>query len=358
MTNKNFYKELEIIANERGLDITDVLQVVETALIKACGSMGYTGEIQVEFQPEATKIRIFEYKTVVEAIDPEGPEGQILLEDAKQIKAKVKVGSVIKTEIHFGDISRKGAARFKNIFNQGIKELCNKRAYEFFKEKEGEMVSGRILSVANGYATIDIGKNVHVSLAVNEAIPSEKLDIGQTLKVYITEVEETGRGPKIHVSRAHRNIIKRLFESIVPEVSDGTIEIMQVAREPGSRTKVAVLSNNPAVDAKGTCIGVNGARIKQINQALNGERIDIFNWSDEPIKLIAEALTPSKVISVLPDVETKKSVVIVPDEQFSLAIGKGGQNVRLACIATGWKIDIKDETTAYREEIKFRPNVR
>ena len=220
------------------------------------------------------------------------------------------------------------------------------------------MVTGRIINVSNGYALLDIGKNVHVSLSVNEALPSEKLEPGHPLKVYITQVEETTRGPKIHVSRAHKNIIKRLFENCVPEVSDGTIEIINVARDPGNRTKVGIISNNPAVDAKGTCIGPNGSRIKQINEALNGEKIDIFTWHDEPIMLIAEALTPAKVISVLPDPETKKSVVIVPDEQFTLAIGKGGQNVRLACMVTGWKIDIKDETTAYREEIKFRPNVR
>lgn len=358
MTSKSFYNELEIIAHERSLEIEDVLSVVETALIKACGSMGYTGDIKVEFVPEQFKLRIFEFKYVVAEIDPEGPQGQILLEEALTIKAKVKVGSTIKQEIHFNEISRKGAARFKNIFNQGLKEIGNKRAFEFFKDKEGEMVTGRILHVSNGYATLDIGKGVRVSLSVNEALPSERLDVGTPLKVYITQVEETTRGPKIHVSRAHKNIIKRLFEQVIPEVSDGTIEVMFVARDPGNRTKVAIYSNNPNVDAKGTCIGPNGNRIKQINDALNGEKIDIFTWSEDPIKLIAEALTPAKVISVLADPETKKSTVIVPDEQFTLAIGKGGQNVRLACMATGWKIDIKDETTAYREEIKFRPNVR
>lgn len=358
MTSKSFYNELEVIANERCLDIQDVLNAVETALIKACGSMGYTGDIKVEFNPEAFKLRIFEFKYVVEEIDPEGPDGQILLEEAKTIKPKIKVGGTIKTEIHFNEISRKGAARFKNIFNQGLKEIGNKRAYEFFKEKVGEMVTGRILSVANGYAVLDIGKNTRVSLSVSEALPSERLEPGHPLKVYITEVEETGRGPKIFVSRAHKNIIKRLFETYIPEVSDGTIEVMTVARDPGSRTKVGIVSNNPAVDAKGTCIGPNGSRIKQINEALSGEKIDIFVYSEDPIKLIAEALTPAKVISVLADPETKKSIVIVPDEQFTLAIGRGGQNVRLACVATGWKIDIKDETSAYREEIKFRPNVR
>lgn len=358
MTNKNFYKEIDIIADERGLEPEDVLECVRVALDKACGSIGYTGQIVVEFQRETAKIKIVEIKTVVDEIEPEGPVGQILLEEAQTIKPKIKVGGQIKTEIHFAEITRKGAARFKNVFNQSLKELGNKRAYEFFKGKEGEMVTGRIVNVANGFAILNIGKGVRVSLPINEALPSEKLGEGQEMKVYITEVEESGKGPIIKVSRAHRNIIKRLFEQIVPEVSDGTIEVMNVARDPGSRTKVGVMSNDPTVDPKGTCIGIKGARIKEIMAALNGEKIDIFNWSDDPIKLIAESLTPSKVIAVLPDPETKKSIAIVPDEQFSLAIGKGGQNVRLACIASGWKIDIKDETTAYREGIRFRPNVR
>lgn len=358
MTNKNFYKEIDIIAEEHGLDPDDVLDCVRVALDKACGSIGYTGQIVVEFQKETYKIKINEIKIVVEEIDPEGPVGQILLEEAQAIKPKIKVGGQIKNEIHFAEITRKGAARFKNVFNQGLKELGNKRAYEFFKNKEGEMVTGRVITVSNGFAYLNIGKGVRVSLPVNEALPSEKLAEGQEMKVYITEVEESGKGPVIKVSRAHRNIIKRLFEQIIPEVSDGTIEIMNVARDPGSRTKVGVLSNDETVDAKGTCIGIKGARIKEIMAALNGEKIDIFNWSDDPVKLIAEALSPSKVISVIIDPDSKKSIAIVPDEQFSLAIGKGGQNVRLACVASGWKIDIKDETTAYREAIKFRPNVR
>jgi N utilization substance protein A len=177
------------------------------------------------------------------------------------------------------------------------------------------------------------------------------------MKVCITKVEETGKGPKVFVSRSNRDLIKRLFEMYIPEVASGVIEVMAIAREPGSRTKIAVKSNNPNVDAKGSCVGLQGSRVKQINEALSGERIDIFNWSDNPIILIAEALTPAKVISVLTDETTRKSTVIVPDEQFSLAIGKGGQNVRLASLTTGWKIDIKDETTAYRDGISFTPNV-
>ena len=212
MISKGFYEYLEIIADERRLDKEDVFKAVEIALIKAAQAEGHTGILEVEFNDEQKKVRITETFNVVEEIDPEGPDGQILLEEAREIKPKIKVGGQIKTEIHFNEISRKGAARFKNIFNQGLKEIGNKRAYEFFKEKVGEMVTGRILSVANGYAVLDIGKNTRVSLSISEALPSERLEPGHPLKVYITEVEETGRGPKIFVSRAHKNIIKRFID--------------------------------------------------------------------------------------------------------------------------------------------------
>ena len=194
-------------------------------------------------------------------------------------------------------------------------------------------------------------------MPLSESLPGEVLQKGSSIKVYITKVEETGKDPKVYVSRVHRDIVKRLFETLIPEVASGVIEVMAVARDAGYRSKVGVISNNPDVDPKGSCVGPQGMRVKQINQALNGERIDIFVWSDDPIRLIAEALTPATVLSVLPDPEEKKATVIVPDSQFSLAIGKGGQNARLASQATGWKIDIKDESTAYQEGIKFKINV-
>lgn len=357
MISKGFYEQLETIASERHIEIEDVLTAVRTALIKACQLEGCKGAIEVEFNEEQKNVRIFENFIVVEEVDPEGPEGQITLDEAKELRARVRVGSEFRYEVKFSQIGRKGATRFKQIFIQGLKELGGKRAYEYFKEKEGEVVNATVIKKTDSVVGLSLGMDVVTFMPLEEILPGEKCEPGMQMKVCITKVEETGKGPKVFVSRSNRDLIKRLFELYIPEVATGVIEVMAIAREPGSRTKVAVKSNNPNVDAKGSCVGLQGSRVKQINEALAGERIDIFNWSDNPIILIAEALTPAKVISVLINEETKKSTVIVPDDQFSLAIGKGGQNVRLASQTTGWRIDIKDETAAYREGISFKPNV-
>ena len=380
MISKNFYESLELIAQERNLEIVDIADKVAIAMKKACQLEGIKGDIEVDFNYEKKEIRVYSILTVVAEIDPEGPEGQILLPEAKLIKERVRVGSTIRRKVDFEkEVGRKGAAQFKQLFTQGLKELGRKRAYEFFKDigiprgwtsptTISASLIGSIIDKALKLATtinkvldeaviLGIGMDYDAYMPKTEALPTDTLIVGRQLKVYITKVEETGKGPKVFVSRTHRDIIKRLFEMYIPEVASGVIEIVALAREPGSRTKIAIKSNNINVDAKGACVGLNGARIKQINNALNGERIDIFEWKENPIQLISEALTPAKVISVLVNEEEKRSIVIVPDQQFSLAIGKGGQNARLASQTSGWKIDIKDETTAYREEIKFKPNV-
>lgn len=358
MISKGFYEYLEVVAENRDLEKADVLKAVETALIKAVQLEGHNGIIEVEFNDEQKKVRIFETFNVVEEIDPESDlEGQITLEQAKDLKARVRVGSVFKKEIPMSDITRKGASRFKQIFIQGLKELGAKRAYEYFKEHEGEVITAYVEKVTDKVVILNLGMDTQSYMPVEEGLAGETYTPGKQVKVSITKVEETGKGPKVFVSRSNKDIIKRLFELYIPEVAQGVVEVMAISREPGSRTKVGIKSTNPHVDAKGACVGMGGSRIKQINTALNGERIDIFEWNDNPVILIAESLTPAKVISVLADEETHKSIAIVPDDQFSLAIGKGGQNVRLASQAIGWKIDIKDETTAYREEIRFKPNV-
>ena len=359
MISKGFYETLEIIAGERNLAIQDVLDKVAVALKKACATEGYTGEIQVEFNEERKKIRVFEYKRVVAELDPEGVPGEITLEEGKALKENAKIGTTFKKEINVEkNIGRKGASQFKQIFMQGLKELGRVRAYEFFKERENEMVTATVIRIMEDGVTLNMGMDCSAFMPSKEVLPGEVLNSGDTIKVYITKVEETTKGPKVFVSRVHKDIVKRLFETNIPEVASGVIEIVAIARDPGSRTKIAVRSNNEMVDAKGACVGLQGARIKRINDALNGERVDIFIWQDDPINLIAEALTPAKVISVLVDEKEHKSLVIVPDDQFSLAIGKGGQNARLASQASGWKIDIKNETTAYQEGLKFKPNVR
>lgn len=357
MISKNFYEELEGIALEKQLNIDDVKQAVVTGLIKGCQFEGHKGLITVEFLEDQKKIRIFETFTIVEEVDPEGIEGQITLEEAKDLRSRVKIGQEIRKEINFSSIGRKGATRFKSIFIQGLKELGNKRAFEFFKEKEGEMINATVVKANSNLVLINLGLNVNTVLPSEEAIPGEVYVPGNSLRVCITKVEETGKGPKVYVTRNNKDLIKRLFEMYIPEVASGVVEVMAISREPGSRTKIGVMSTNPSVDAKGACVGLKGARITSINKALNGEKVDIFLWSEDPVQLIAEALTPAKIIAVLPDEETRKSIVIVPDNEFSLAIGRGGQNARLASQAIGWKIDIKDETQAYRDNIRFKPNV-
>lgn len=357
MISKGFFESLEKLANEKNLEIEDVKKIVCTALTKACQVEGYIGDISIEFNDEQKKIRIFETLTVVDTIEEEGPVGQVTLDTAKEIKERVKVGSVIKREVPFSAIDRKGASRFKQILIQGLKELGGAKATLYFQGITGEIISAQVIGVADNFLILDLGMNVQTRMPIQESLPGEVYHEGDILKVCITKVEETGRGPKVYVSRSNKDIIKRFFELYIPEVSDGTVEIIALAREAGSRTKVGIRSNDPNVDGKGACVGMGGKRIKKINDALNGEHIDIFSWSDDPVVLIAEAMTPARVISVLTDDLNKKSTVIVPDDQYSLAIGRGGQNARLASLATGWKIDIKDETTAYRDGIQFTPNV-
>ena len=358
MTSKSFYESLEIIASERNLDINDVLEKVAVAMKKACQLEGIEGDIQVEFNPELKKIRVFSVRTVVDEIDPEGPEGQILLDAAKELKSRVRVGSVIKREVNFEkEVGRKGASQFKQIFTQGLKELGRKRAFEFFQEHENEMITATVNKIFPDAYVLGIGMDYDAYMPKTEALPTEELKVGDKTKVYITKVEETPRGPKVYVSRTTKDIVKRLFEMAVPEIANGTIEIMNISRGPGYRSKVGVKSNNPLNEPKGACVGFNGLRIKQINEALNDEKIDIFQWQDDPIQLIASALMPAKAISILPDEANHQCIAIVPDKQFTLAIGIGGQNVRLASQVTGWKIDIKSEDTAYKEGIRFKPNV-
>ena len=358
MISKGFFEQLDTVAQERHLEREDVLQAVETAMIKACQLEGHTGIIDVEFNMESYKIRVHETFNVVEEIDPESEvEGQITLEQAKELRSRVRIGSVIRKEIPLSSIGRKGATRFKQIFIQGLKELGAKRAFEYFSERVGEMINATVERTTDKFVVLNLGLNTLSFMPKEEGLMGEEYVPGKPIKVSITKVEETGKGPKVYVSRNQKEIIKKLFELYIPEVASGVIDVINIAREPGSRTKIGIKSNNINVEAKGACVGVGGSRIKQINAALNGERIDIFNWSDNPVILIAEALTPARVISVLTDEETHRCIVIVPDDQFSLAIGKGGQNVRLASQVTGWRIDIKDETSAYRDEIQFTPNV-
>jgi len=357
MISKNFYESIEELSKERGLAIEDVLKKVETAIAVASKNSGYTGDIKVEWDFDKKKIRVFEYKYVVSEIDPNGPKGQILLKDALELKPKIKVGQEIKNEINLATFTRKAASIFKQSLLGGLKELEREEQYKFFIDKVGEVITAKVIDYSNGFVTFNIGKNVIATMPDKEGLPGEEFKVGDEKKVYITKVEKTTKGPKVYITRTSREFVKRLFELHIPEVADGSIEIMGISRDPGDRTKVGVLALKENLDPKGACVGPSGARIKKINDILNGEKIDIFTWKDDPVELIAEALLPAKTLSVIANVKTKQATVIVPDDQYSLAIGKKGQNARLAAYAIGWKIDIKNLSTAIEEGIKFEYNV-
>ena len=360
MISKVFFDMIDTVCNEYHLEKDDVADAIKTALVKAIQADDHKGIVEVVLDYDTNKIRIFETFNVVDKSveDYEYKRGDVSLEEALVLKTRVKVGSEIRNEIPFSTIGRKVVMRFKQIWIQELKSLRTRSAYQFFKENEGEVINAIIEKVTSNAIILNIGHNTFSYMPVEEGLGGEEYIVGNQLKVCISKVEETTKGPKVYVSRSQKEIIKRLFEANIPEITQGVLEIMGISREPGNRTKIGIKSNNPNVDAKGSCVGIGGARIKQINNALNGERIDIFEWKDDPVELIAESLSPATCISVLADVELRKCLVIVPDDQFSLAIGKGGQNVRLASQVTGWKIDIKDETTAYRDGISFVPNVK
>lgn len=359
MISKSFYESLESIANERGISIEKILEKVEIAMQIACknSDVPYKGDIKMEYDIEKKEIKFVDIHYVVSEIDPDGPRGQILLEDAKQLKSRVKVGQEIKEKVSLATFKRKAASMFKqNLLNE-LKSLEREEAFEFFQDKVGEILTARVVSANENYAVLNLKRGVDVSISYKDAIPGETFNVGEEKKVYVAAVEKTNKGPKIFISRNSKDMVRKLFELNIPEIANGNVEIMGIARDPGNRTKVGVMSMSSDIDAKGSCVGPQGMRIKEINQILNGEKIDIFVWKSNPVDLIAEALTPARVLSVMPDEKEKKALVICSEDQFSLAIGKSGQNVKLAAFATGWKIDIKKLADAYEEGIKIDYNV-
>ena len=359
MISKGFYEALEAISEERALDIEKILEKVEIALQVACknSDVPYKGTIKVEADVERKEIKFYNYYYVVEEVDPEGPRGQLTLEEARLIKPKAKVGQEIKEKGSFAIFKRKAASMFRqNLLNE-LKGLEREEAFDFFNDKVGEIVSAKVVNVNDKFITFHLGKSIDATMSYRDALPNEEFVIGEEKKVYISKVEKTTKGPRVYISRSNKEIVKKLFEMYIPEISSGLIEIMGISREPGSRTKIGVLSVNGDIDPKGACVGNGGSRIKAINEILSGEKIDIFVWKSNPIDLIAEALTPARVVSVMTDEKEKRALVIANDDQFSLAIGRNGQNAKLAAFATGWKIDIKKLSEAYTEGIDFRYNV-
>lgn len=335
-------KALEDIEREKGIKKDILLDTIEAALISAYRRNFKTAQnVRVQVDRETGLIRVFSRKTVVESV--EDPRAEILLEEAKSIDPNYEIGDTIENEITPKTFGRIAAQTAKQVVVQRIREAERDIVYEEFVGREGDIVTGVVQRFDRKNVIIDLGR-VEAILMPSEQIPREIYKQGSRLKLYILEVKKTTKGPQILLSRSHPGLLKRLFELEVPEIHDGIVEVKAVSREPGSRAKVAVLSRDENVDAVGACIGPKGVRVQAIVSELHGEKLDIIRWDKDPDQFISNALSPARVLKVDCDGETKMAKVTVPDYQLSLAIGKEGQNARLAAKLTGWKIDIRSES--------------
>ncbi|MFY9177740.1 MAG: transcription termination factor NusA [Caldicoprobacterales bacterium] len=337
--NGEFLGALEQIASEKGIDKEILVNAIEAALLSAYKkNFGTSQNVKVNIDRGTGTVKVFALKTIVEEVKDETQE--ILLEDARRIDLKYQLGDVVEIEVTPRNFGRIAAQNAKQVVVQRIREAERVITYEKFIEKENEIMPCMVQRVErkNVYVDLDQAEGL---MPPNEQIQSEEYKVNDRLIVYIAEVKMTNKGPQILVSRTHPNLVKRLFEREVPEIVRGEVIIKNIAREAGSRTKIAVHANHPSIDPVGACVGQHGIRVQHIVNELNGEKIDVIKWSDDPREFIGSALSPAKIVNVMVNEDEKSARVIVPDNQLSLAIGKEGQNARLAAKLTGWKIDIK-----------------
>ena len=342
--NNELLEALNILEQEKNISKETLLEAIENSLITACKNhFGKSENVKVNIDPETCEYHVFQEKKVVEKV--EDPVEEISLVNAKMIDSKYELDDIVNVEVKSKEFGRIATQNAKNVILQKIREEERKVLFDEYYSKEKDIVTGIVQRYVGKNVSINLGK-VDAILTENEQVKGEVFQPTERIKVYILEVKSTSKGPRVLVSRTHPELVKRLFESEVAEVKDGTVEIKAIAREAGSRTKIAVWSNDPDVDPVGACVGMNGARVNAIVNELRGEKIDIITWNENPAMLIENALSPAKVISVIADAEEKAAKVVVPDYQLSLASGKEGQNARLAARLTGFKIDIKSETQA------------
>ena len=351
---QEFLNTLRELSKERGIDEEVLFEAIEAALISAYKrNFSSAQNVRVSLSRDNGEYKVYAIKTVVE--DAEDEITEISLAQARTIKPDYEVGDVIEIEVTPANFGRIAAQTAKQVVVQRIREAERGIIYEEFQSREDDIITGLVQRVENRNVYIDLGKTEAV-LTPAEQIPTESYEHGDRIKAYIVEVKKTSKGPQIVVSRTHPGLLKRLFELEVPEIQEGVVEIKSVAREPGNRSKIAVWSKDEAVDPVGACVGHRGLRVQAIVDELGSEKIDIVKWSEDPAKFIANALSPAKVVSVAVNEAEKVSRVVVPDYQLSLAIGKEGQNARLAAKLTSWKIDIKSETQAASEQLDENMN--
>lgn len=346
--NKEFFEAVELMEKEKGIQAEYLYEKISNAIVVAVRK-DYNGKdvVVCNIDPEKKEMRVFLRKNIVEEIEDEDTD--ILVDDAKGYREDAKAGEILEIDLDTMKFGRIAAQTAKHVIRQGIKEAERGQVIREFQSKSKDLVTAKVSRIdpINGNVTLEIGKGTAV-LPKSEQVPDETFTEGELTKVYVVEVKDTEKGPRVMISRTHSGLVKRLFEQEVPEIYDGVVTIHSVSREAGARTKMAVSSKDENVDPIGACIGQRGARVNKIVEILGGEKIDIVKYSEDPVEFIGAALAPADVLKVeITDEEKKTCQVTVPDHQLSLAIGNKGQNARLAARLTGWNIDIKPESGFY-----------
>ena len=341
--NKEFFDALEALSIEKGINKNYLLDAIENALVIAYKRNFNSSEnVKIVIDEESSSIKVYSIKEVVTEV--EDPYLEIEKSEAKKYNKKAKVGDYVEIEIIPKDFGRISAQTAKQVIAQKIREAEREIVFSEYSDRQGEIVSGIVQKVDKNLVIVDLGR-IEGIMTPSEQMPDETYEVNDRIKAYVVEVQKSSKGiPQMLISRTHPGFVKRLLELEIPEIYEGLIEIKNIVREAGSRTKIAVYSKDPNIDPVGSCVGPRGTRIQSILNELKDEKIDVVEWSEDPVQYIASALSPATVLAVDIDEENKSSKVVVPDNQLSLAIGKDGQNARLSAKLTGWKIDIKSET--------------
>lgn len=348
MINQDFFLALDELEKQKGIAKEEFISALENALgIAYKKNSADGGAVEVKINPEKKSIKIYAIRTIVEEVVDS--EKEISLEDAQAIKKSYKVGDKVSNEIATKNFGRIAAQTAKQVLLQKLREIEHENTVNEFEDKEGELMVCTVRRIEDGCVYVEIGgSQIEGVLMPRDQVPNEKYEVNQKLNVYVKRVKNSGRVAQIVVSRTANGLVKRLFENEVPEIKQGIVLVKGVARDPGQRTKIAIYSEDPSIDAVGACVGAKGARVNAIVSELGGEKIDIIPWSENPLEFISSALSPARVIKVV-QTGDESAMAVVPDDKLSLAIGRSGQNARLAVKLTGWKIDVKSESVAVNE---------
>lgn len=348
MINQDFFLALDELERQKGISKEEFISALENALAIAYKkNSGESGAVEVRLNPDKKSIKIYSVRTIVEEVVDS--EKEISLEKARESKKSYKVGDIFSTEIISKNFGRIAAQTAKQVLLQKLREIEHENTVNEFEDKEGELMTCTVRRIEDGCVYVEIGgSQIEGVLMPRDQVPTEKYELNQRLNVYVKRVKSTGRMAQIVVSRTANGLVKRLFENEVPEIKQGVVLVKGVARDPGQRTKIAIYSEDPSIDAVGACVGSKGARVNAIVSELGGEKIDIIPWSENPLEFISNSLSPARVIKVV-QTGDESAMAVVPDDKLSLAIGRSGQNARLAVKLTGWKIDVKSESAAIGE---------